>query len=182
MKALIAILLISALTQAFADASLDTNYCPSPDKRTTRCTREYKPVIGYDKSKNGKVYGNACVACSNPEVEYYMLLHNCDFAATARCGFFINPVCGYNNNAGRFETFLNECIGCSTNSIRAQYFFRAECPGKPVTYCDTRTEICPQIYSPVCGMRNDGTTKTYSSDCNACSDGQVIFHTPGECF
>ncbi len=49
-------------------------------------------------------------------------------------------------------------------------------------YCpETRGEICIQIYDPVCGWNSDGVIRTYSNDCVACSDRNVLYWTAGEC-
>jgi hypothetical protein len=36
-------------------------------------------------------------------------------------------------------------------------------------------------YRPVCGVRSDNTTKTYSNGCSACSDPQVVGYFDKEC-
>ena len=45
------------------------NTCPTP--RPTMCTREYRPVIGYDAAgqRLGE-YGNHCTACGDETVIY----------------------------------------------------------------------------------------------------------------
>ena len=50
------------------------------------------------------------------------------------------------------------------------------------TYCtDPRPEICQMIYMPVCGTLNDGSHKTYSNSCVACSDKDVNSWVMTEC-
>lgn len=49
------------------------------------------------------------------------------------------------------------------------------------TCTDPRPEICTQQYDPVCGMLDDGSRKTYSTGCTACSDHNVVGWDPGEC-
>lgn len=49
------------------------------------------------------------------------------------------------------------------------------------TECTTRTNICTREYSPVCGKLSDGTRKTYSNKCVACSDQAVLGFSAGAC-
>ncbi|WP_174484025.1 hypothetical protein [methanotrophic endosymbiont of Bathymodiolus puteoserpentis (Logatchev)] len=46
---------------------------------------------------------------------------------------------------------------------------------------EPRPEICTMIYRPVCGFDKNDQSKTYSSDCTACSDAEVIGYRKGEC-
>jgi hypothetical protein len=41
--------------------------------------------------------------------------------------------------------------------------------------------VCTAHYDPVCGALGDGTYKTYSNACSACSDAAVTGHRPGAC-
>ena len=51
-----------------------------------------------------------------------------------------------------------------------------------VTKClEPRPEMCTMDYNPVCGNLADGSVKTYSNDCNACSDPDVTSFSQGEC-
>lgn len=43
--------------------------CKTPKPNV--CTREYKPVCGFELDGNHKVFGNACEACSSVEVTSY---------------------------------------------------------------------------------------------------------------
>jgi len=65
-------------------------------------------------------------------------------------------------------------------------------PGKPIrrvaaakaeaVNCpEVRPEMCTMDYNPVCGSLSDGSFKTYSNGCNACSDQNVNSYKPGEC-
>ena len=48
--------------------------------------------------------------------------------------------------------------------------------------CSTpRPEICTADYVPVCGVHVDGTKKTYSNGCSACSKKEVVGYTSGKC-
>jgi len=50
------------------------------------------------------------------------------------------------------------------------------------TICeDPRSQICTMNYDPVCGILRDGSQKTFSNGCGACSDANIIGHDPGEC-
>lgn len=52
------------------------------------------------------------------------------------------------------------------------------------TYCQEEqrnVDACTQEYNPVCGHRNDSSTKTYSNSCHACMNSEVEYYTPGEC-
>ena len=44
-----------------------------------------------------------------------------------------------------------------------------------------RPEICTMQYDPVCGTLSDGGRQTYSSDCQACSNHNVVGYVKGEC-
>jgi len=58
----------------------------------------------------------------------------------------------------------------------------AKSTDKEQTICtDPRPQVCTMDYRPVCGERNDGSHKTYSNDCTACSDHNVIGYREGEC-
>ncbi len=54
-------------------------------------------------------------------------------------------------------------------------------PPRSTACADPRPQACPMIYLPVCGIRTDGTRRTYSNDCVACSDPAVVNHVPGSC-
>lgn len=46
---------------------------------------------------------------------------------------------------------------------------------------DPRPEACTMDYRPVCATLGDGSEKTYSNGCSACSDPQVGHYREGEC-
>ena len=46
---------------------------------------------------------------------------------------------------------------------------------------EPRPEICTQDYRPVCAQMQDGSVKTYSNGCGACSDPAVVGYSDGEC-
>ena len=46
---------------------------------------------------------------------------------------------------------------------------------------EPRPEMCTMDYNPVCGHLADGSSKTYSNGCGACSDPKVLSYSQGEC-
>jgi len=53
---------------------------------------------------------------------------------------------------------------------------------KKTTVCtEPRPGICTMQYMPVCAVLNDGSTKTYASDCSACSDAKVVNYSADAC-
>jgi len=51
-----------------------------------------------------------------------------------------------------------------------------------LTICaEPRPQICTMDYQPVCAQLENGTFKTYSNGCMACSDTLVIGHREGAC-
>jgi len=46
---------------------------------------------------------------------------------------------------------------------------------------EPRPEVCTQEYLPVCALRQDGSLKTYSNGCSACSDPLVTGYREGVC-
>lgn len=53
---------------------------------------------------------------------------------------------------------------------------------KVETVCtDPRSEICTREYVPVCGVKADGTMKTYGNKCEACAFIEVIGYYSDEC-
>ena len=46
---------------------------------------------------------------------------------------------------------------------------------------EPRPEICTQDYVPVCGYLEDGSQKTYSNACSACSDKKIIRYKVSSC-
>jgi hypothetical protein len=78
-----------------------------------------------------------------------------------------------------FVLFSLVTIGCITNSNSTSSsseptvkFVRCEKP---------RPEICTQDYVPVCGELIDGSQKTYSNACSACSNINVIKYQLNSC-
>jgi len=51
-----------------------------------------------------------------------------------------------------------------------------------MTQCTVpRPQICTRDFRPVCAKKSDGTFKTFSNACTACSDPAVIGHREGKC-
>jgi hypothetical protein len=46
---------------------------------------------------------------------------------------------------------------------------------------DPRPQMCTHEYRPACGLRRDGSRKTYGNACTACSDPQVVTQAAGAC-
>ena len=46
---------------------------------------------------------------------------------------------------------------------------------------DPRPQVCTQDYRPVCAYLEDGSYKTFSNGCNACSDPAVNGYRQGPC-
>jgi hypothetical protein len=54
--------------------------------------------------------------------------------------------------------------------------------GKEMVACtEPRPEVCTQDYQPVCAVLRDGSFRTYSNGCSACSDPEVTGHREGAC-
>ena len=52
----------------------------------------------------------------------------------------------------------------------------------PITICPEQIpEICTQDYRPVCAKQKDGSHKTYSNACTACSEQNVVDYRNGSC-
>ena len=51
-----------------APESLPVAGGPCADPRPQMCTRDYRPACGLHRDGTRKTYGNACSACSNPDV------------------------------------------------------------------------------------------------------------------
>ena len=54
--------------------------------------------------------------------------------------------------------------------------------GQNMVACtEPRPQVCIQDYRPVCAVRQDGSLKTYSNGCSACSDTAVSGYREGTC-
>lgn len=70
------------------------------------------------------------------------------------------------------STFL--LWSCSTTS-------EPQLPENATECSAPRPQMCTMQYDPVCATDKEGKTKTYSTDCTACSNPEVIFHQPKAC-
>lgn len=52
---------------------------------------------------------------------------------------------------------------------------------KAVMCTEPRPQKCTRIYKPVCATFNDQSQKSYTSDCTACADSNVVSYVPGKC-
>ena len=54
--------------------------------------------------------------------------------------------------------------------------------GDSLTRCtEPRPQMCTQEYRPVCAQVQDGSSRTYASDCAACADPDVVDHVDSAC-
>lgn len=69
-------------------------------------------------------------------------------------------------------------IGCTSTIDKAENQSKPEL----LTQCtEPRPEICTMEYDPVCATHEDGSSKTYSTGCTACSHKEVMGYNSGEC-
>jgi hypothetical protein len=78
--------------------------------------------------------------------------------------------------AGFFSLVTIGCASVSNNASptggSTADFIRCEEP---------RPEVCTQAYVPVCGELTDGSRRTYSNACSACSDTNVSVYRLDPC-
>ncbi|WP_321492707.1 hypothetical protein [uncultured Desulfobacter sp.] len=58
---------------------------------------------------------------------------------------------------------------------------QSEPPGNFVVCKEPRLSMCTKEYRPVCGHFADGTVKTFSNACTACSNKKVVGFSYGPC-
>lgn len=68
------------------------------------------------------------------------------------------------------ERVSNQQIHTNAGSMKAM-----------ITCTEPRPQVCTQDYRPVCAALQDGSLKTYSNGCNACSDPAVTGYREGAC-
>ena len=68
--------------------------------------------------------------------------------------------------------------GCGCKTIAQK---KPAPPENAVVCKDPRHNMCTREYRPVCGYFANGSTKTFSNACTACSDQNVISYTQGPC-
>ena len=71
-------------------------------------------------------------------------------------------------------TLVSACAVYSEKSPRSSVSEQAVCE-------DPRPQICTSEYNPVCASYKDGSKKTASTGCTACSDYEVAGHMKGAC-
>ena len=73
---------------------------------------------------------------------------------------------------------VSSMAGCATSPETGE---KADIADGYTACTEPRPEICTMQYDPVCAQLEDGASKTYASDCSACSDPLVIGYSRGEC-
>ena len=86
------------------------------------------------------------------------------------CTMEYNPTCGYDRDGNALDTFGNVCGACSTDEV---YSYE-------IGYCDSET-FCTEQYDPVCATLTDGSQKTFSNNCYAQKETEVVDISPGAC-
>lgn len=68
---------------------------------------------------------------------------------------------------------VSGCVGAAQNKFGL--------PENAVVCEEPRHTMCTMEYLPVCGHFSDGTVKTFSNACTACSNKNVVGFTQGAC-
>jgi hypothetical protein len=160
--------------------------CTKDSKKAVMCTRDYRPVLGFERRGFFQSYGNPCLACSVPDVKYYLQLTSCAVATFMVDSTEEDPVCGvtFDQHLIQFKSGLQ---ACSTNGVES--FFNGKCPKepKPESHRCTKEEknaipcLLPFIYDPVCATLKNGSKLTFVADCAACPDEDVVSYVKGAC-
>ncbi len=154
--------------------------CPGPTQEPTGCDKEYRecpdglfvqrvlPDCDFEACLTGQ--NSEAIVCDYSDPSRKFVLKDADSCSRAR--FACEP--------GQ-EAFIDDCgCGCilktSTNPEYSEYSEEKLC-----RYEDRQGNICPAVYLPVCGIRGDGSLKTYQSSCEACQDPRVDSYTDGNC-
>ncbi len=59
---------------------------------------------------------------------------------------------------------------------------KSNCGEEALTVCpEPRPQMCTMDYRPVCAELKDGSRKTFSNGCTACSNPAVVGYRDGEC-
>lgn len=78
-----------------------------------------------------------------------------------------------------FYLFCIMTIGCISGSNNTS---ETSSPEDNFIRCgEKRPEVCTMEYVPVCAELNDGSQKTYSNACSACSDKEVVKYQVNAC-
>ena len=91
---------------------------------------------------------------------------------------------GYTQKFGRYIwllccLFSIMTIGCIPGSNNTSGISSSE--DGFITCGEIRPEICTMEYVPVCAELDDGSRKTYSNACSACSDKNVVGYQANSC-
>jgi len=86
--------------------------------------------------------------------------------------FSLSPWLAGANAAGQADTEL---------VLTHQIYANADGTKEMVACTEPRPQVCSQDYRPVCAVLQDGSLKTYSNGCSACSDPGVTGYRKGAC-
>ena len=175
------------------------------------CPLIYDPVCAYIRDCEGgscyETVGNGCQACGS-EGKYYSYVpgecaggsENEEESSTDEtrcelvdipevCPLIYDPVCAHLRDCegdSCHETVGNGCQACGSEG-KYDSFVPGECPTDRL-YCELLdvTEVCPQIYDPVCAhlrdCEGDSCSETVGNGCTACSsEGKYDYFVQGEC-
>jgi len=97
---------------------------------------------------------------------------------------FMANLSGYIQKLGRniwllFCLFSIMTIGCISGSNNTSEISSPE--DGFITCGEERPEVCTMEYVPVCAELEDGSWKTYSNACSACSDKDVVKYQLNPC-
>jgi len=83
-----------------------------------------------------------------------------------------------------FFSLLMNSVSADDTDISAILILSQNSSGIDKTFVackEPHPQICTQDYRPVCGQLKDGSFKTYSNGCSACSDKNVKGYRDGAC-
>eukprot|EP01084_Bolivina_argentea_P297443 512431_1 len=169
----------------------DEGECPDDDMHMSSteatfcaCMAIYDPVCCEDDDGTMKEYSSSCKA----ECEGYDAV-DCDTGGCPDdisttderpcvCATIYDPVCCKNDD-GTTEEYSNTCsAGCDGYDGCAAGVCPDDTETTSASFC-----VCTEIYDPVCCENDDGTTKEYSSICQAeCEGYDARDCEKGECF
>lgn len=156
----------------------------------------YNSTIKCIKDPCGEDFVSTCLACKNNNVEQ-VLSTSCSAVSSSTsnerydctdkdrgascenstkdtsCGYRDSATCG----ANCIDEFFSTCNACLKPDIK--YTIKGLCPINDCKAQD-RGSMCTADYSPTCGKSQNGY-KTFSNQCNACSNSEIITTKPGEC-
>ncbi len=85
-------------------------------------------------------------------------------------------------NGKKVKILIVLVVFCLMGCVTTEGQQKSTSDNKKLTICtDPRPEVCTMDYRPVCAQRRDGSFKTYSNWCNACTDPNVVGYYDGEC-